>query len=143
MRSVKLPLLGCLFLAALPFSAQAAGVKLPASPNCEINKGSCSQIAGGAAVSLDVQPKPVKVMQELTFTVTVKGKKDYDRLMLDLTMVGMNMGPNQVTLLKTGPGRYTGKGIIPRCHSGKKLWAAVIALPDRQTEIPFAFNVQY
>jgi hypothetical protein len=141
---VTLPLFGFMLLLALPLTAHAAGLRLPATPDCQINSGTCSKTYGDITLTLDIQPKPVKVMKELTFTVTVvKGKKDYDRLSLDLQMVGMNMGPNQVTLLKAGPGRYTGKGIIPKCHSGKKLWAAIVALPDRQAEIPFAFDVQY
>ena len=127
--------------ALLAQPAQAHATQTSTVLNCDIDKGSCSQKAGASLVTLDVLPKPVQAMQDLTFTVNLKGMKDFDRLKLDLQMVGMNMGPNEVTLVKTGPGRYSGHGIIPRCHSGKKLWSATVALPGSPSEISFLFNV--
>ena len=140
----KLALLLLLLAVAIPSwhprAVQAAGADMQ---DCEINKGACTKKSGNALVTLDIHPKPVKVMQDLSFTVTVKGGRDYDHLLLDLQMVGMNMGPNQVTLVKSAAGTYTGKGIIPKCHSGMKLWSASVALPGNPAQTEFLFNVLY
>ena len=135
-----LPLLLALALLLQPPTVHASGAP---TVNCEISKGACSQKSGQTVVTLDVLPKPVKVMQDLTFTVTVAGGKEYDQLLLDLQMVGMNMGPNRVSLVKNSAGTYTGKGIIPKCHSGMKLWSATVALPGNPAETKFLFNVLY
>lgn len=127
---------------AHPGAVQAVTDKASASQDCEINKGACSKKSGDTIVTLDIQPKPVRAMQELSFTVTLKGTGAYDSLKLDLQMLGMNMGPNQVTLVKSGSGSYTGKGVIPKCHSGKKLWSATVAIPG-QAATSFRFNVLY
>jgi hypothetical protein len=133
-----------LFAAALLSSpAQSASAAGPTPQFCEANKGQCSQKSGEALVTLSIDPKPVKVMQELTFTVTLTPETKYESLKLDLQMVGMYMGPNQVTLLKTAPGKYSGKGLIPKCHSGKKLWIASLAIPGHAAATSFQFNVLY
>jgi hypothetical protein len=135
-----------LFAAALLSSpaqgASAAGADGLKAQFCEVNKGACSQKSGDLLVSLSIDPKPVKVMQELTFTVTLPPEAKYETLKLDLQMVGMYMGPNQVTLFKTGPGKYSGKGVIPKCHSGKRLWIASAAIPGH-APASFQFNVLY
>jgi hypothetical protein len=127
-----------------PPAAHASTTNPSLAQECEINAGPCSKKSGDAQVLLDIQPKPVKAMGELTFTVTVKGMKDYESLKLDLKMPGMYMGTNEVTLVKTGAGRYTGRGIIPRCHSGKRLWSATVVMPGHNPpETSFLFNVLY
>ena len=135
-------LLAAVVLAQKPQAAHA-NTGADKLQNCEINRGACSSMSGTLQVTLDVTPKPVKAMQELTFTVNLKGAKQYDSLKLQLEMVGMYMGPNEVTLVRTGPGSYSGKGVIPRCHSGKKLWSAAVTVPGEARTTPFTFNVQY
>ncbi len=121
---------------AHPSHMAAAGMA-----NCEINKGACTLKNGAAVVTLDILPKPVKAMQDLSFTVTLPGQQSYPGLKLDLQMIGMDMGTNQVPLTRTADGRYTGTGVIPRCHSGKKLWSATVTIPGQPFETSFLFNV--
>jgi hypothetical protein len=83
-----------------------------------------------------------------------------DELLLDLSMQGMFMGKNQVVLKRTEGNNYKnsrfkvqdsrskiqslkfkGKGIIPRCPSGKTLWQADIYLPDQEM-VSFRFHVK-
>lgn len=131
-------------LLPLPLSHPAHGATgADSRANCEINAGPCSQKSGELLVTLEIAPKPVKVMQDLAFTVTVKGGREYDHLKLDLQMIGMQMGLNEVTLTRTGPGTYRGKGVIPRCHSGKKLWSATLSIPGQTPDASFRFHVLY
>jgi hypothetical protein len=106
-------------------SSQAAGQQA----DCLINEGICSKAVGAQKVVFDISPKPVRAMKELTFTVRLDGGNMPPSLVLDLSMPGMYMGRNEVTLKKTGDGGYSGRGVIPRCPSGKKLWQAEIDIP--------------
>jgi len=104
-------------------------------------KGTIKKIAD-LEVTLDIDPKPVKAMEELLFSVSVKGGRLDDILLLDLAMPGMYMGGNKVVLKKADDGRYHGKGIIPRCPSGRPLWAATLDIP-RKGKVEFLFDVIY
>ncbi|HEY4744139.1 MAG TPA: hypothetical protein VIH45_05725 [Desulfuromonadaceae bacterium] len=144
----RLKRLHCLIVMLLslglhPCAGHAADSTPPAQ-TCDINRGPCSQKAGTAHITLDIAPKPVTAMKELTFTVTVAGIKEYEELRLKLNMPGMYMGTNEVRLVRSGNGRYTGKGVVPRCHSNKRLWSATVELPGQSpSETVFLFNVLY
>ena len=123
----------------------AADVSAPSVQYCEINGGPCSRKIGRVSVTLDIDPKPVKAMNELFFTVTLNGIGEYENLKLKLQMPGMFMGNNEVKLVKAGNGKYTGKGVLPKCHSDKRLWSAtIIGVPGlAPPESSFLFNVLY
>lgn len=127
-----------------PQTIQAADLNSPVIQDCDINKGPCSKKVGTVQVVLDIDPRPVKAMKELTFTVTLTGAKEYESLRLKLKMPDMYMGNNVVKLVRSGGGRYTGKGVVPKCHSGKRLWSATVELPGTTPpETAFLFNVLY
>ncbi|MBI2353684.1 MAG: hypothetical protein HYV06_01430 [Deltaproteobacteria bacterium] len=132
--------LAVLFLSQYPHALHASVL----SQECDIDGGPCAKTVGGAYVILDIEPKPVKAMKELTFTVTLKGMKEYEGLRLKLQMPGMFMGNNEVRLARSAGGRYTGKGVVPKCHSGKRVWSATVELPgSTPAEVSFLFNVRY
>uniref|UniRef100_Q3AQU9 YtkA-like domain-containing protein n=1 Tax=Chlorobium chlorochromatii (strain CaD3) TaxID=340177 RepID=Q3AQU9_CHLCH len=107
-----------------------------------IHEKACSVVAGERTVTLSIDPKPVKHMKELTFTVSVTPcDKLPDMLLLDLSMPGMQMGKNQVTLKKISSCKWQGNGIIVRCMSGRKLWQATV-LSNELNNPAFAFNVR-
>jgi len=114
----------------------------PEKPDCNIHEGPCTKKAGTATVTLDITPRPVRHMEELLFSLTVKPCSSLpDTLMLDLSMPGMDMGKNQVSLVKTGNCLYRGKGIIVKCKSGRKLWkATLLAAPLNNPA--FTFDVR-
>ncbi|MBI3592011.1 MAG: hypothetical protein HY099_00740 [Nitrospirae bacterium] len=108
-------------------------------PDCAVDERPCTKKIGAVEIVFDIKPKPVKAMRELSFAVTLKGTVT-NRLILDLGMPGMYMGKNEVVLEKTADGIYTGKGVIPRCPSGKRLWRAKI-INHGKTIAEFLFNV--
>ena len=120
-RDISVLLLFVLLSSAHPVICPAA--------ECDIGRGACIAMSGNTTVTLDISPKPVRAMKELFFTVTVTGAKIPTPLLLVLSMPGMYMGRNEVVLKQVSDGSFTGKGIIPRCPAGKKLWQADIALP--------------
>lgn len=118
-----------------------AGSTLHATES-NIHEGPCTITAGSRSVTLNIEPKPVSAMKELTFSVTVTPcDKLPDTLLLDLSMPGMMMGKNQVTLVKKRDCLYEGKGIIVRCMSGRTLWQVTI-LSDELHNPAFTFNVR-
>lgn len=114
----------------------------PATAGDSIHNGQCAGVFAGRQVTLDINPKPVSHMKELTFSLTIDPCTPLpDSLQLDLAMPGMFMGQNRVTLAKTGKCSYTGKGIIVRCMSGRTLWQATLLLPELGNPA-FTFNAR-
>jgi CheY-like chemotaxis protein len=106
-----------------------------------IHRESCSVTTGNRVVTLNIEPKPVRPMQKLTFTVTIAPCEALPAsLLLDLSMPGMQMGNNQVTLLRKSGCVWEGKGIMVRCMSGRTLWQVTI-LSDELKNPAFTFNV--
>ena len=111
---------------------------------CDLNHFACTRHLAGMTVILDIEPKPVRAMQDLVFTVTVSGgelstaRASY----IDLGMPGMYMGPNRVYLTPKTDKTYQGKGFIVRCPSGRRTWKATVTLPDVGVA-DFVFDVVY
>lgn len=132
----------CLLLAA---SASAAGDDSPTEStiNCDIQKGPCEKIVADTKVTLDILPKPVRAMQDLTFRVTVAGAGKISAVpYIDLNMPAMDMGTNKVLLKDTGEGVFEGQGVIVRCMSGRRTWRARITIPSLG-QADFIFDVVY
>jgi hypothetical protein len=110
--------------------------------NCNIQEGSCTLDLSGHKVTLDIHPKPVKAMNDLTFRVTLTGEPLSSLPYIDLGMPGMKMGPNRVVLKEVGEGIYEGAGVIVRCSSGRRTWRATVTFPDLG-EVKFIFDVIY
>jgi hypothetical protein len=112
-------------------------------PDCNIQEGPCVKDSGGVRVAFDVLPKPVRSMRELTFRVKAEGLRERpETLLLDLSMPGMDMGPNRVELRMARDGSYEGKGVIVKCASGRKLWKARV-LDGGENIAEYTFNVEH
>ena len=117
--------------------------------NCDIQLGPCTKVKDTLTVTLDIFPKPVKAMKELTFRLTFDGRELPDNPYIDLNMPGMAMGPNRVLMKRVGNNTsrvgnntYEGQGVIVRCPSGQRTWKASVIIPDAGV-IDFVFDVIY
>lgn len=106
----------------------------------DIHAGPVAGSAGGQEVILDISPRPVRAMRELTFAVELPGAGGGETPGLDLDMPGMRMPPNRVVLRRDADGIYRGTGAIVRCGSGRRTWSATVTLPDRSRAV-FTFDV--
>jgi hypothetical protein len=137
-------LLPAVLVAAFARTALADDVKV----NCDIQAGPCIQkIVNRMSVQFDIKPKPVAAMSDLSYSISVtKGGKPVagSVVALDLTMPGMYMGKNMPVLKRKGPGRFEGKGIIPKCPTGKKIWQAevIVAHEGKNTKVAFVVEVK-
>ena len=112
------------------------------TPDCSIHATSCTKPVGDRMVELDIHPKPVTAMQDLTFRVSVTGGAIAQIPYIDLGMPGMHMGPNHVELKQSAAMTYEGQGVIVRCPSGKRIWRATVTLPAIG-KAEFTFDVVY
>jgi hypothetical protein len=122
----------------------SAGDKYQEMINCDLHAGPCTQSLSENTVTLEVTPRPVKALRNLSFRVTLSGKQitSTKAPYIDLGMPGMNMGPNRVQLKSAGSDSYEGQGVIVKCPSGRRTWQATVTIPDAgQTE--FIFDVIY
>jgi hypothetical protein len=128
-------------LAMMTLCAPPARPETPADCNA-IHTGPCTKLVQERKVTLEVDPRPVRHMAELTFRVTVEPCTELPPiLMLDLSMPGMMMGNNQVRMSRKTRCTWEGKGIIVRCMSGRTLWKATILSPVLSNP-SFTFNVR-
>ena len=109
---------------------------------CDVHAGPCRAHMSETKVSLDIEPKPVQAMHDLTFTVTFAGEKPVAAPYIDLGMPGMNMGRNRVNLKPVGELIYRGEGVIVRCPSGRRTWKAKVMVPEMGS-VEFVFDVIY
>ncbi len=96
-------------------------------------------------VTFDITPKPVVFMQELTFKITLHQDNrpiNDAKITMDLNMPGMFMGKNSPAIKHLKDGIYEGRGIIPRCPSGKKVWQANISIERKgmTARVDFTFE---
>jgi len=127
---------GALFLSVADEIGPSHGI------NCDIHQNACSQKLPGYTVKLDINPKPVSAMKDLTFRVLVTGEKLQENPFIDLGMPGMKMGPNRVHLKAVNDTTYVGKGVIVRCPSGRRIWRATVTIPQKGA-VGFIFDVIY
>jgi hypothetical protein len=131
----------CLMTPAICPTASRAE-RRPERVACEVNAGPCRASLKDIQVTLEVEPKPVKAMEDLTFTVRFAGKKFVGDPYIDLGMPGMNMGRNRVFLKPIGASVYQGRGVIVRCPSGRRAWKAAVIIPHLGS-VEFVFDVVY
>ena len=135
--------LGVFALIVIGLSLTAGGPNSKSQTvNCDVHAGPCSATLMGNKVSLDIGPKPVKAMQDLTFTLALANETKVDAPYIDLGMDGMNMGKNRVILRPFGGSVFQGKGVIVRCPSGRRTWKARVTVP-KIGSVEFIFDVIY
>jgi nitrogen fixation protein FixH len=106
--------------------------RLVVSAACDLGAGACTRVLpGGDEVTLDLGPRPLRMMTDLAAVVTVRrggAPAEPDAITVSFEMPGMRMGTNEVRLARRGAGRFEGKAVLVRCPSGRKDWVATVAL---------------
>lgn len=130
-------------ITATAFLLASLAMRAAFAADCNFSLGPCTKTCTGRTITLDIAPKPVSAMEELTFSMTITPCSSLpDTLILDLGMPGMVMGRNRVVMKRTSACTWSGKGIIVRCMSGRTLWQATI-LSDALNNTAFTFHVKY
>jgi hypothetical protein len=125
-----------------------SGTHNAALTDCRMDKGPCVKriMPGDITAAFDIQPKPVKMMSVLFFSLSLsKGDRpmtDGD-VLLSLTMPGMYMGEHRIVMSHKGGGRYEGSSVIPRCPSGKRIWKAAFVITGTNTGSSGTVSAEY
>lgn len=106
--------------------------RLVAAAACDVGASPCTRVLpAGDEVTLELGPRPLKMMTELAAVVTVRrgaAPAEPDGITVSFEMPGMRMGKNEVRLARTSAGRFEGKAVLVRCPSGRKDWIATVSL---------------
>jgi nitrogen fixation protein FixH len=109
---------------------------------CDLAAAPCQASTGGLGVKLDLG-RALVTMIDLPVIVTVTrdgAPLDGATVEVSFAMKEMNMGENRVVLAATGSGRHAGRGVLVRCHSGRKDWIATVTVrPSAGAPVSTAF----
>ncbi len=117
-----------------------------ANPECDLGAGPCTRALGDLELTLEVAPRPPRAMTELA----VRGRLaragepvDGGEVVISFAMSGMSMGENLSRLAGAGGGRYQGRAILVRCHSGRRDWVAtaVVRLAGEERRAAYALRL--
>lgn len=119
---------------------------LPVSP-CDLNQGACTvALPGGGRLVASIGPRPIPVLKPLHIEVNVQGRS-VSGVRLDFSGVDMDMGFNQTELKpgessRAGELRFTGRGNLPVCVTGKMRWQVIFILDEggASLAVPFHFD---
>lgn len=115
--------------------------QIEADKSCDLQKTACTlKLPGGGEVTLDIQPKPIPLVQNINITVNTDVIKA-EAVSVDFKGTTMNMGPNNVRLKSSTPNVYSGKGMLPVCIRNSMEWQADVYLQTSEGIIiaPFIF----
>jgi nitrogen fixation protein FixH len=109
--------------------------RVAARAPCDLAAGPCTRpLPGGGEVTLEVAPRPLRTMRELTVAAELKTgppappPDPSPAVSVSFSMPGMEMGENRTALAPAGPGRYAGRAVLVRCPSGRRAWVADVTV---------------
>ncbi len=117
--------------ALAPTGHEHAQAEAAPEAGCDLSAGPCTGTLGDLELTLDLGPRPPRAMAELA----VQGRLSRGGLPVDgaevalwFAMPRMQMGENVSRLAGAGGGRYQGKAVLVRCHSGRRDWRVTAAV---------------
>ncbi len=96
--------------------------------SCDLHKSACTiKIQDGTTFTLEISPKTIPLMDELTFSIK-SNKKDLEGLKLNIYATNMFMGEFNLPIKNLGDGNYKAVGVLPTCPVGDMKWNADIRI---------------
>lgn len=111
----------------------------PLVTDCDLHQQACTARHGGATVTLDIRPRPIRVARPLDVTVQLD-KLQATAVALDISGINMYMGYNRVKLKPVGQNRWEGKTMLAFCTNQTMVWqvGVLVTRPDgTQVMVPF------
>lgn len=126
-------------------SLPKADVALPFVEDCRLDRQACaSDLPEGGRIGIAIEPRPIPAARPFNLRIDLAGIRP-DRVEVDFTGVGMNMGVTRLRLQAAGSGRYAGQVTLPVCVTGSMVWQATVrlGLGRRVISIPFRFESRH
>ena len=108
--------------------------------SCDLHKSSCKiTIQDGTTFELEVSPKTIPLMEQLTFSMKSNDAK-LENLNLNIYATNMFMGDFNLPIKNLGNGNYEAVGTLPTCPVGDMLWNAEIRIEKLDKTIGARFQ---
>jgi nitrogen fixation protein FixH len=112
--------------------------------HCDAGMRPCAATAGAVRVVLALAPHPPVPLKEIEASVRLvqEGAPLAGvEVAVELSMPGMFMGENRIAMKAGADGRYSGKGALLRCASGRRDWMAEVVVrrpgaPEARARVP-------
>ncbi len=114
---------------------------LGSDPSCDLQQKNCSLLTpDGAQISLLIANRPIPMVKPFQIKVQVSNM-DVQEVAVDFKGIGMDMGPNNITLEQLTPGEFSGTGILPVCVRNHMEWRADVYIKTAKGIVvaPFLF----
>lgn len=120
--------------------------KWPVHATCDLDRSACSTSIKDQTITLDIQPKPIRVARMLNVRVKLTGIQA-EKVELDIAGQNMYMGYNRVTLTPvTGqPHLYEGQSMLAFCTNDKMDWHLSVLVTQKNhtlIQAPFALTTR-
>lgn len=135
-------LLGIATIGVVTWKLQPKSDVSLALSTCNPSEQACLvKLPEGGQFEFSVAPRPIPTLQPFTMQIEVSGIQP-DKVEVDFSGVGMNMGYNRPQLKPVLPGRYEGSTSLPVCVTGTMEWRATVLLESGRKVIaaPFQFS---
>lgn len=107
---------------------------------CDLHQSSCKiKIQDGTTFALEVNPKTIPLMEELTFSIK-SNNPNLENLILNIYATNMFMGDFNLPIKNLGDGNYEAIGTLPTCPVGDMLWNADIRVEKMNKTIGARFQ---
>jgi nitrogen fixation protein FixH len=113
--------------------------------HCDAGARPCAATAGAVRVVLALAPHPPVPLKEIEASVRLVqdgAPLAGVEVAVEISMPGMFMGENRIEMKAGADGRYSGKGALLRCASGRRDWMAEVVVrrpgaPEARARFPF------
>jgi len=107
---------------------------------CDLHQSSCKiKIQDGTTFALEVSPKTIPLMEELTFLIK-SNNPNLENLTLNIYATNMFMGDFNLPIKNLGDGNYKAVGTLPTCPVGDMEWNADIRIEKLDKTIGARFQ---
>jgi len=108
--------------------------------SCDLHQKACQiQIQDGTTFELEISPKTIPLMEQITFSIKSNNSNLKD-LKLDIYATNMFMGDFSLPIKNLGDGKYEAVGTLPTCTVGDMLWNAEIRIEKLNKTIGARFQ---
>ncbi|MBD3612491.1 MAG: hypothetical protein HUJ13_08815 [Hydrogenovibrio crunogenus] len=118
----------------------------PVHTTCKLDASACTTSVENQSITLDIQPKPIRVARMLNVRVKLTGIQA-EKVELDIAGQNMYMGYNRVTLtpVKGQPHLYEGQSMLAFCTNDKMDWHLSVLVTQKDQPLiqaPFALTTR-
>lgn len=118
-------------------------ITLKSAQLCNLNQQSCIAGLDNKKIELSLQ-RPVRYLTKFQAAARVSGFENpgINKVIIDFTMPGMDMGINRFALQETStPNQWQGTAILPVCITGRMDWQVKVFVATNETDYTATYKL--